>query len=134
MFYDIHQSNSEPAPGNFLLTSRRSSVGMTGAKEKCGWITQHITAFKGDFGPRGSLQDASGRTDATETSNLYLAPRELDVFKWAALGKTAWETVHLLGLTEATVRFYTRNACDRLGVKSKTHAVAICISAGLFKV
>lgn len=65
---------------------------------------------------------------------LYLAPRELDVLKWAAQGKTTWETAQLLDLSEATVAFYARRACSRLGVKSKIHAVAICISAGVFKI
>jgi len=72
--------------------------------------------------------------DTSSRAVLYLAPRELDVLKWAARGKTTWETAQLLNLSEATVAFYVRRACSRLGVKSKIHAVAICISAGLFKI
>ncbi|WP_196778452.1 response regulator transcription factor [Thalassorhabdomicrobium marinisediminis] len=82
------------------------------------------------------LQTGGARTagDTSERAALYLAPRELDVLKWAAQGKTTWETAQLLNLSEATVAFYTRRACARLGVKSKIHAVAVCISAGLFKI
>lgn len=69
-----------------------------------------------------------------EPAALYLAPRELEVLRWAAQGKTTWETAQLLGLSETTVAFYVRRACSRLGVKSKIHAVAICISHGLFQI
>ncbi|QUJ76955.1 helix-turn-helix transcriptional regulator [Sulfitobacter albidus] len=72
--------------------------------------------------------------DTTDPSTLYLAPRELDVLRWAARGKTTWETAQLLNLSEATVAFYARRACARLNVKSKIHAVAVCISAGLFRI
>ena len=78
--------------------------------------------------PAGMADDGVGQ------SSLYLAPRELDVLIWAAQGKTTWETAQLLGLSEATVSFYVRRACSRLGVKSKIHAVAKCISEGLFKI
>jgi len=72
--------------------------------------------------------------DAADPAVLYLAPRELEVLRWAAQGKTIWETAQLLELSEATVAFYVRRACSRLGVKSKIHAVAICISHGLFQI
>lgn len=70
----------------------------------------------------------------SDQPGFYLAPRELEVLRWAARGKTTWETAQLLELSEATVAFYARRACSRIGVKSKIHAVAICISAGIFKV
>lgn len=63
-----------------------------------------------------------------------LSPREKEVLLWAGRGKSAWETAQLLGLCESTVKSYMRNACARLGVKNKTHAVAICLTHGLFRI
>lgn len=65
---------------------------------------------------------------------LYLAPREKEVLLWAAQGKSAWETAQMLNLSEKTIKFYIRNACSRLKVQNKTHAVAVCVSAGLFRI
>lgn len=63
-----------------------------------------------------------------------LSPREKEVLTWAARGKTSWETAQLLGLTEKTVKFYTRNACRRLNAQNKTHAVATCMQLGLIQI
>lgn len=68
------------------------------------------------------------------TDLCHLSPRETEVLLWAARGKTAWETAQLLGLTEATIKFYIRNACQRLNTENKTHAVAVCMQCGLFRI
>ena len=44
--------------------------------------------------------------------------------RWAAIGKTSWETSRILGLSESTVNFHLRNACERLGVRGRRAAVA----------
>lgn len=62
-----------------------------------------------------------------------LTPREKEVLLWAARGKTSWETAVLLDLSEKTVKFYLGNARNRLAVQNKTHAVALCLSEGAFK-
>ena len=54
----------------------------------------------------------------------HLTCREEEVLRWAARGKTAWETAKILGLTEKTVSFYTGNICAKLRVATKTQAVA----------
>lgn len=78
--------------------------------------------------------------EATETAYQAqlplpsLSPREKEVLVWAGRGKSAWETAQLLALSESTVKSYIRNACGRLGVKNKTHAVAICLTHGLFRI
>lgn len=60
-----------------------------------------------------------------------LTPRERDVLRWAAAGKTTWETAVLLGLSEQTVQGYMREAVRRLGVANKTSAVAEAVRRGL---
>jgi DNA-binding CsgD family transcriptional regulator len=63
-----------------------------------------------------------------------LAPREIDVLTWAALGKTAWETGVILSLQENTVVFYLRNACKKLKVRKKSEAIAKSLAEGLISV
>ena len=55
-----------------------------------------------------------------------LSPREREVLKWAAVGKTAWETAQVLGVGERAVRLYTEKV-TKLGAKTKTQAVATAI-------
>lgn len=74
-------------------------------------------------------QDDSPRT---ESDLPRLSPRQRQVLLWAARGKSSWETGRILGLTEATVKSYVGHACKKLHAQNRTHAVAICISVGVF--
>lgn len=60
-----------------------------------------------------------------------LAPRERECLLWTARGKTVWEVGEILGLSHETVRDYLRNACTKLGVYSKTHAVVKATMLGI---
>ena len=54
------------------------------------------------------------------------APREIECLKWAAQGKSAWETGRIHGISRHTVAFYLDNAKAKLGVRSTVQAVALC--------
>lgn len=60
-----------------------------------------------------------------------LTRREQDVLRWAAKGKTAWETAKILNLSDKTVSFYLSNVNVKLDVATKTQAVAKTISEKL---
>ncbi len=62
-----------------------------------------------------------------------LTPRELECLKWAAIGKTAWETGEILRISERTVIFHLNNAKQKLGVYTKNHAVVKAMMMGLVK-
>jgi DNA-binding CsgD family transcriptional regulator len=64
----------------------------------------------------------------------HVSPRQREVLFWAAHGKSAWETGRILNLTEATVKSYIASACKRLNAQNKVHAVAICITLGVFRI
>ncbi|QQO20597.1 LuxR family transcriptional regulator [Bradyrhizobium diazoefficiens] len=53
-----------------------------------------------------------------------LSPREIECLKWAAQGKSAWETGRILGISRHTVAFHLDNAKAKLGVRSNIQAVA----------
>lgn len=48
-----------------------------------------------------------------------LTPRELDCIRWAAEGKTAWETAQILKIAERTAVWHIENAKRKLGVRTK---------------
>lgn len=53
-----------------------------------------------------------------------LTHREIDVLFWTAEGKSTWDISQILNIAEATVNFHINSAKRKLGVFSKTHAVA----------
>lgn len=69
--------------------------------------------------------------DDCSTLKPKLTGREAETLLWAARGKTAWETAKILGLSEKTVNFHTSNACAKLGVATKTQAVATVVAKRL---
>lgn len=60
-----------------------------------------------------------------------LTPRQTQVLAWAARGKTAAETAIILGVSRKAVEAHLALAAERLGAATKTHAVALALTAGL---
>lgn len=56
-------------------------------------------------------------------NGVALSPREIECLKWAAQGKSAWETGRILGISRHTVSFHLDNAKAKLGVRSTIQAV-----------
>jgi len=53
-----------------------------------------------------------------------LSAAEAEVLRWAALGKTAWETSQILGISERNVRWHLEEAQRKLMAPNKTATVA----------
>ncbi len=66
------------------------------------------------------------RTTMTTTliDGSALSPREIECLKWAAEGKSAWDTGQIMGISRYTVAFHLENAKVKLGVRSTIQAVA----------
>lgn len=62
--------------------------------------------------------------DEPQTPGPSLSPRERDVMRFVADGKTDWEIGAIMGLAEATARFHADNARRKLGASNRAHAVA----------
>jgi DNA-binding CsgD family transcriptional regulator len=62
------------------------------------------------------LEEASG--------DVVLSAREREVLAWVARGKTNAEIAQLLWLAPSTVRTHLENVYSKLGVKTRTAAVA----------
>jgi len=56
-----------------------------------------------------------------------LSERERDCLRWAAEGKTSWETARILDISEHTVNFHVKNACRKLGVRTRRAAAVMAV-------
>lgn len=59
-----------------------------------------------------------------------LSPREVEVLRLSADGKTAYEISRILNLSERTVNFHVHRAIEKLGVCNKIAAVCAAARAG----
>jgi LuxR family quorum sensing-dependent transcriptional regulator len=56
-----------------------------------------------------------------------LTTREIEVLRWVARGKSAWEIGEILHITKRTVDEHVRTAARKLGAVNRTHAVALAL-------
>ena len=147
---EIHKNS--PVLKAFFGEARELGVGRSG-------LTVAVRGLNGDSslfsinsdeeGQTWQLQKADILSDLTYLAHLFhkvvvsrqnpghyddrpkLTRREGDVLRWAARGKTAWETGRILNIKEKTVSFYISNINFKLNVATKTQAVAKAISERL---
>lgn len=74
----------------------------------------------------------SGAVKPAMTPNL--TPRMIECLRWQALGKSAWATGKILGVSEYTVNFHVKKAMRLLGTESRVHAIARAAKYGLIDV
>ncbi|CCE11516.1 putative N-acyl homoserine lactone transcriptional regulator, LuxR-like [Bradyrhizobium sp. STM 3843] len=72
---------------------------------------------------------ALGRSSPTKQGRR-LSEIEAEVLRWAARGKTAWETAQILGLSERNVRWHLEEAQRKLMTNNKTATVATALVNG----
>jgi DNA-binding CsgD family transcriptional regulator len=70
----------------------------------------------------------------TPSGSPALAPRETEVMTWVAAGKSAWDISVILGLSESTIREYTKNAFRKLGCRDRVQAAVRAVSLGLIPI
>jgi DNA-binding CsgD family transcriptional regulator len=66
-----------------------------------------------------------------ESSPPGLSPRQLECLQLAAQGRTSLEVAKDLGISARTVDQYMAEACERLNVRNRVHAVATAVALGL---
>ena len=59
----------------------------------------------------------------------HLSPREIEVLKWSAYGKTASDVASILSLSERTVNFHVNSAIKKMGVANKMSAVVAAVKS-----
>ena len=60
-----------------------------------------------------------------------LTPREIEVLKWSADGKTAGEISDILSISTPTVNFHIKNVVQKMKAANKTAAVVQALLSGL---
>jgi DNA-binding CsgD family transcriptional regulator len=85
------------------------------------YLIPHIyVMYKRIFDRSGNSADGPA---ITARPSVSLTPREADVLRWIAVGKTNWEIGQILGLSERTVKFHLYNSFGKLNVVNRTQAV-----------
>ena len=62
---------------------------------------------------------------------ISLTPREMEILKWAAAGKSEEETSIILGITKRTVEFMMSNVRGKLGASNKVEAAVKAVRLNL---
>jgi DNA-binding CsgD family transcriptional regulator len=72
---------------------------------------------------RSWLCDAGATADASDGASLPLTPRERDVLRWVAAGKTDRDIADILAISPRTVHKHLEHVYAKLGVETRTAAV-----------
>lgn len=67
-------------------------------------------------------------------ASFDLSTREIEILNWIKQGKSTWDISAILTISERTVKFHVNNIMLKLDAVSRTHAVAIALSAGLIDI
>jgi DNA-binding NarL/FixJ family response regulator len=77
------------------------------------------------------LSPAVGRKADEIAINPGLTVRELEVLQWIVRGHSNQQIAREMGVTEDTVKFHVKNVLGKLGVGSRSKAVALSLKSGL---
>lgn len=81
-----------------------------------------------------AIRVANGETEAADSIEIpQLAARELLCLQWGANGKTSWEIGRMLDLSERTIDQYMQNAIRKLGLSTRSEAIAVATLCGLIR-
>ena len=80
------------------------------------------------------FHEALLRLDNLFKEHTPLSPKETEVLKWIAQGKSSWDVSAILGISERTVKFHVANILQKLDAVTRVHAVAIALERGLVEI
>jgi DNA-binding NarL/FixJ family response regulator len=79
------------------------------------------------------LSPSAGFKVAELAAHTDLTVRELETLKWIAFGHSNQQIAHEIGVTEDTIKFHVKNLLSKLGVASRSKAVAFGLRTGLLQ-
>jgi LuxR family quorum sensing-dependent transcriptional regulator len=123
----IFQSSRVVAGLGFQFARHATHVSEPGLLPSAGFVAglagpallEQVDRIKGSPGDRNSAGNP-------------LTPRELECLIWSADGKTSWEISEILEVSERTVNAHLGRVIRKLGVVSRTQAVAEAFRRGFF--
>jgi DNA-binding CsgD family transcriptional regulator len=147
---EIYQTVSSEKEREFIAAARQFGLhdGITtgsldqacGVATFCSFAGEHpldakrlvpLVEYLGYYIHMALLRTASKSAPVADRRVKELSPREVTVLNWMKNGKTNWEIGKILGVSERTVRFHVESIFSKLGVTSRSQAVAIAIERGL---
>lgn len=99
-----------------------SLVGNPGHLDERGRFELHMLSLYA----HGRLRYLNGPA-ARPKGRRIITPREAEILKWAAAGKTASEIAEITGLTPRTINQHCENAQKRMGTSNRLHTVVEAI-------
>jgi LuxR family quorum sensing-dependent transcriptional regulator len=99
-----------------------SLVGKTDHLDEKGRLELHMLALYA----HGRLRYLNGPS-GPPVPRRCITPREAEILKWAATGKTAAEIGDITGLTPRTINQHCENAQKRMGTNNRLHTVVEAI-------
>lgn len=72
------------------------------------------------------------RTGNTQTHNT-LSKRELEILRWISMGKSNSEVAELLKISSWTVKIHVTNLMRKMGVRTRTQAIAKAMMYGMLR-
>ncbi|HEX8595118.1 MAG TPA: helix-turn-helix transcriptional regulator [Pseudomonas sp.] len=76
--------------------------------------------------------DRSSVNSLHDLCDKPLTPREIEILRWSAEGKTAADIAIILSMKERTVHFHVANAIQKMGACNKISAVVQAARIGMF--
>lgn len=112
------------------LVSEAARLGARGFFSKIGETSKVLDAVREVRAGDRSTFFGEFRAWARPMATLNLSPRELDVLREIARGKTNEETAMSLGIRIGTVKTHTESLFGKLGVRSRTEAMREGLAQG----
>ncbi|MFT6657755.1 helix-turn-helix transcriptional regulator [Maritalea sp.] len=88
-------------------------------------VLPHILLFAHQFNAKAL------NIRAPQIEEAQLSPREIEVLKWAAEGKSVWETAQILTISYHSVKSYLQNGQRKLQCTNKLHTVVTAVRRGI---
>lgn len=79
---------------------------------------------------RLDLDHPVGSFEVPSPASPRLTTRQLECLSWAQSGKSSFDIGTILGLSPRTVDWHVRDACARLGVRTRVQAVSQAVALG----
>jgi len=68
-----------------------------------------------------------------DPTTVDLTVSEIDILRWAARGKTAWETAQIVGESERTIKFRRNELIKKMGAVNMVQAAVLAYAQGKYR-
>jgi DNA-binding CsgD family transcriptional regulator len=114
-----------------LITSRGKRGFTSEERGMMGLLEPHVREVFRRLQLQNRLARSLDMASAGDPSDIPVSPREREVLKWLAEGKSNTEIAFLLGISPGTVKKHLENIYNKLGVENRHAAALLAVRSGL---